>query len=145
MYYPLHPFFVHFPIGFLVAALILQTVHLIRPNWICRIVGLWLTGLSSISLLIASITGQSEYVKAIAKDNSMEVVNMLENHRLFGNIITWVTVIFFIFWLYLYFKKMDDKRIDRVAQIILIAIVLAIFYTASIGGNLVWEHGVGVK
>ena len=75
----------------------------------------------------------------------MEVVNMLENHRLFGNIITWVTVIFFIFWLYLYFKKMDDKRIDRVAQIILIAIVVAIFYTASIGGNLVWEHGVGVK
>ena len=48
----------------------------------------------------------------------------------------------FIFWLYLYFKKMDDKRIDRVAQIILIAIVVAIFYTASIGGNLVWEHGV---
>ena len=47
--------------------------------------------------------------------------------------------------LYLYFKKMDDKRIDRVAQIILIAIVVAIFFTASIGGNLVWEHGVGIK
>ena len=101
MYYPLHPFIVHFPIGFLVAALILQTVHLLRPNWICRIVGLWLTGLSSVALLFASITGQAEYKKALNKDNSMEVMTMLDQHQLIGNIITWTTIVFFIVWLYL--------------------------------------------
>ena len=145
MYYPLHPFIVHFPIGFLVAALILQTVHLLRPNWICRIVGLWLTGLSSVALLFASITGQAEYKKALNKDNSMEVMTMLDQHLLIGNIITWATIVFFIVWLYLYFKKMEDRRIDKIAQIILFVIVAAVFLTARIGGKLVWEYGVGIK
>ena len=145
MYYPLHPFIVHFPIGFLVAALILQTVHLLRPNWICRIVGLWLTGLSSVELLFASITGQAEYKKALNKDNSMEVMTMLDQHQLIGNIITWATIVFFIVWLYLYFKKMEDRRIDKIAQIILFVIVAAVFLTARIGGKLVWEYGVGIK
>ena len=145
MYYPLHPFIVHFPIGFLVAALILQTVHLLRPNWICRIVGLWLTGLSSVALLFASITGQAEYKKALNKDNSMEVMTMLDQHQLIGNIITWATIVFFIVWLYLYFKKMEDRRIDKIAQIILFVIVAAVFLTARIGGKLVWEYGVGIK
>ena len=145
MYYPLHPFIVHFPIGFLVAALILQTVHLLRPNWTCRIVGLWLTGLSSVALLFASITGQAEYKKALNKDNSMEVMTMLDQHQLIGNIITWATIVFFIVWLYLYFKKMEDRRIDKIAQIILFVIVAAVFLTARIGGKLVWEYGVGIK
>ena len=145
MYYPLHPFIVHFPIGFLVAALILQTVHLLRPNWICRIVGLWLTGLSSVALLFASITGQAEYKKALNKDNSMEVMTMLDQHQLIGNIITWATIVFCIVWLYLYFKKMEDRRLDKIAQIILFVIVAAVFLTARIGGKLVWEYGVGIK
>ena len=145
MYYPLHPFIVHFPIGFLVAALILQTVHLLRPNWICRIVGLWLTGLSSVALLFASITGQAEYKKALNKDNSMEVMTMLDQHQLIGNIITWTTIVFFIVWLYLYFKKMEDRRIDKISQIVLLVIVAAVFFTARIVCKLVWEYGVGIK
>ena len=55
------------------------------------------------------------------------------------------TIVFFIVWLYLYFKKMEDRRIDKIAQIILFVIVAAVFLTARIGGKLVWEYGVGIK
>ena len=70
---------------------------------------------------------------------------MLDQHQLIGNIITWTTIVFFIVWLYLYFKKMEDRRIDKIAQIILFVIVAAVFLTARIGGKLVWEYGVGIK
>jgi len=70
---------------------------------------------------------------------------MLDQHQLIGNIITWATIVFFIVWLYLYFKKMEDRRIDKIAQIILFVIVAAVFLTARIGGKLVWEYGVGIK
>ena len=106
---PLHPFFVHFPIGFLVGALILHAVHLIRPNWICRVIGLWLTGLSGISSMLASITGQWEFNKTLSQDYSQEIIQILERHQMLGNIVTWGTIVFFVIWVNLFFKKMSDN------------------------------------
>ena len=40
---------------------------------------------------------------------------------------------------------MEDRRIDKRAQIVLLVIVAAVFFTARIGGKLVWEYGVGIK
>ncbi|MEC9006598.1 MAG: DUF2231 domain-containing protein [Candidatus Neomarinimicrobiota bacterium] len=142
---PLHPFFVHFPIGFLVGALILHAVHLIRPNWICRVIGLWLTGLSGISSMLASITGQWEFNKTLSQDYSQEIIQILERHQMLGNIVTWGTIVFFVIWVNLFFKKMSDHRIDQIAFFILLILVGIVLFTAYLGGTLLWKFGVGIQ
>ena len=140
---PFHPFLVHFPIAFLFGALVLHTIHLYKPNWTCRVASLWLVGLSTIFSIFASISGEWELIKAGEKGYPSEVIELMKLHEIMGNIITWGSIIFFISWIYLFFNYMDDKRIDRLMFAFLFLLVGFVFFTAYLGGTLVWIHGVG--
>ena len=142
---PYHPLLIHFPIGFIFAALIMHCIYLFRANWTRRIVSIWLTGFAALFSLLASISGQIEYQKALSKDYSSQVINILETHKLMGNILTWVLIVFTVIWVNVYFKKMVDRRIDIVAFIVLLSITIGITITSYFGGTLVWEYGVGIK
>ena len=142
---PYHPLLIHFPIGFIFAALIMHCIYLFRANWTSRIVSIWLTGFAALFSLLASISGQIEYQKALSKDYSSQVINILETHKLMGNILTWVLIVFTVIWVNVYFKKMVDRRIDIVAFIVLLSITIGITITSYFGGTLVWEYGVGIK
>ena len=140
---PFHPFLVHFPIAFLFGALVLHTIHLCKPNWNCRVLSLWLVGLSTIFSIFASISGEWELIKAREKGYPSEIIELMKLHEIMGNIITWGSIIFFISWIYLFFNYMDDKRIDRLMFAFLFLLVGFVFFTAYLGGTLVWVHGVG--
>ena len=142
---PYHPLLIHLPIGFIFAALIMHCIYLFRANWTSRIVSIWLTGFAALFSLLASISGQIEYQKALSKDYSSQVINILETHKLMGNIFTWVLIVFTVIWVNVYFKKMVDRRIDIVAFIVLLSITIGITITSYFGGTLVWEYGVGIK
>ena len=142
---PYHPLLVHSPIGFVFAALILHTIYLIKPNWTCRVVSIWLTGFAATSSLLASISGQLEYQKALSQNYSADILKTLETHQIMGNVITWTLIVFVIIWLNIFFKKMDDKRIDFFAFVVLLFLVGGITFTSYLGGTLVWEYGVGIK
>ena len=142
---PYHPLLIHLPIGFIFAALIMHCIYLFRANWTRRIVSIWLTGFAALFSLFASISGQIEYQKALSKDYSSQVINILETHKLMGNILTWVLIVFTVIWVNVYFKKMVDRRIDIVAFIVLLFITIGITITSYFGGTLVWEYGVGIK
>ena len=142
---PYHPLLIHLPIGFIFAALIMNCIYLFRANWKSRIVSIWLTGFAALFSLLASISGQIEYQKALSKDYSSQVINILETHKLMGNILTWVLIVFTVIWVNVYFKKMVDRRIDIVAFIVLLSITIGITITSYFGGTLVWEYGVGIK
>tara|TARA_Y100000817_G_C16690316_1_gene470148 strand:- start:329 stop:775 length:447 start_codon:yes stop_codon:yes gene_type:complete len=142
---PYHPLLIHLPIGFIFAALIMHCIYLFRANWTRRIVSIWLTGFAALFSLLASISGQIEYQKALSKDYSSQVINILETHKLMGNILTWVLIVFTVIWVNVYFKKMVDRRIDIIAFIVLLSITIGITITSYFGGTLVWEYGVGIK
>ena len=142
---PYHPLLIHLPIGFIFAALIMHCIYLFRANWTRRIVSIWLTGFAALFSLLASISGKIEYQKALSKDYSSQVINILETHKLMGNILTWVLIVFTVIWVNVYFKKMVDRRIDIVAFIVLLSITIGITITSYFGGTLVWEYGVGIK
>ena len=142
---PYHPLLIHLPIGFIFAALIMHCIYLFRANWTSRIVSIWLTGFAALFSLLASISGQIEYQKALSKDYSSQVINILETHKLMGNILTWVLIVFTVICVNVYFKKMVDRRIDIVAFIVLLSITIGITITSYFGGTLVWEYGVGIK
>ena len=142
---PYHPLLIHLPIGFIFAALIMHCIYLFRANWTRRIVSIWLTGFAALFSLLASISGQIEYQKALSKDYSSQVINILETHKLMGNILTWVLIVFTVIWVNVYFKKMVDRRVDIIAFIVLLSIAIGITITSYFGGTLVWEYGVGIK
>jgi uncharacterized membrane protein len=60
-----------------------------------------------------------------------------------GNIVTWGSITIFLIWIYLFFKNMEDRRIDILALAFLTLLVGMVSFTAYLGGQLVWVHGVG--
>ncbi len=139
---PLHPAIVHFPIAFLYGALILHAIQLWRPYWMCRVIGMWLLGMSAIFSIFSSLTGEREAARAGQVGYSAEILEMMNRHELMGNIVTWGSIVLFLSWIYLFFKNMEDRRIDVLALAFLILLVIIVSFTAFLGGQLVWVHGV---
>ena len=143
MNFPLHPALVHFPIAFLYGALILHTIQLWRPNWMCRVIGIWLLGLSAALSIFSALTGEKEAARAGQVGYSTEILEIMIRHELMGNIVTLGSITIFLVWIYLFFKNMEDRRVDILALAFLVLLVGMVSFTAYLGGQLVWVHGVG--
>ena len=143
MNFPLHPALVHFPIAFLYGALILHAIQTWRPNWMCRVIGMWLLGLSAALSIFSALTGEKEASRAGQVGYSTEILEIMNRHELMGNIVTWGSITIFLVWIYLFFKNMEDRRIDILALAFLTLLVGMVSFTAYLGGQLVWVHGVG--
>ena len=104
---------------------------------------MWLLGLAALSSIFASITGEWELTKAGETGYPTAAIEMMSRHELMGNIVTWGSIIICIGWVYLFFKRMDDRRIDKLAMAFLVLLVMIVSFTAYLGGQLVWVHGVG--
>jgi len=143
MNFPLHPALVHFPIAFLYGALILHAIQIWRPNWMCRVIGMWLLGLSVALSIFSALTGEKEAARAGQVGYSTEILEIMNRHELMGNIVTWGSITIFLVWIYLFFKNMEDRRIDILALAFLTLLVGMVSFTAYLGGQLVWVHGVG--
>jgi len=143
MNFPLHPALVHFPIAFLYGALILHAIQIWRPNWMCRVIGIWILGLSVALSIFSALTGEKEAARAGQVGYSTEILEIMNRHELMGNIVTWGSITIFLVWIYLFFKNMEDRRIDILALAFLTLLVGMVSFTAYLGGQLVWVHGVG--
>ncbi len=143
MNFPLHPALVHFPIAFLYGALILHAIQLWQPNWMCRVIGIWLLGFSAALSIFSALTGEKEAARAGQVGYSTEILEIMNRHELMGNIVTWGSITLFLVWIYLFFKNMEDRRIDILALAFLTLLVGMVSFTAYLGGQLVWVHGVG--
>ena len=140
---PLHPAIVHFPIALITTALILHGIQLWKPNWLGRVVGLWLMGLATIFSIAAVLSGQKEATKAGAIGYPTETLIFIERHETIGNIVVWGSILFFIGWIYLFLKYKNDIRLDRLALAFLLLLFMIVTISAYTGGQLVYIHGVG--
>ena len=143
MLLPLHPAIVHFPIALITAALILHGIQLWKPNWLSRVVGLWLMGLAAIFSIGAVLSGQKEAEKAGGIGYPTETLILIERHETTGNIVVWGSIVFFVGWVYLFLKYKDDLRLDRLALAFLLLLFMIVTISAYTGGQLVYIHGVG--
>ena len=140
---PLHPAIVHFPIALITTALILHGIQLWKPNWLGRVVGLWLMGLATIFLIAAVLSGQKEAAKAGEIGFPTETLIFIERHETIGNIVVWGSILFFVGWIYLFLKYKNDIRLDRLALAFLLLLFMIVTISAYTGGQLVYIHGVG--
>lgn len=142
---PFHPKLVHYPIAFLLGAVILHAVQLWRPYWICRIIGMWLLGLASIFSIFSALSGIQEATRAEKVGYPSEVLEIMSRHETMGNLVTWGSIFVLIAWIFLFFKNMEDRRIDTLVMAFLILLMAMALITANLGGELVWNHGVGLR
>ena len=140
---PLHPAIVHFPIALITTALILHGIQLWKPNWLGRVVGLWLMGLATIFLIAAVLSGQKEAAKAGEIGYPTETLIFIERHETIGNIVVWGSILFFGGWIYLFLKYKNDIRLDKLALSFLLLLFMIVTISAYTGGQLVYIHGVG--
>ena len=140
---PLHPAIVHFPIALITTALILHGIQLWKPNWLGRVVGLWLMGLATIFSIAAVLSGKKEAAKAGEIGYPIETLIFIERHETIGNIVVWGSILFFIGWIYLFLKYKNDIRLDRLALAFLLLLFMIVTLSAYTGGQLVYIHGVG--
>ena len=140
---PLHPAIVHFPIALITTALILHGIQLWKPNWLGRVVGLWLMGLATIFSIAAVLSGKKEAAKASEIGYPTETLILIERHETIGNIVVWGSILFFIGWIYLFLKYKNDIRLDRLALAFLLLLFMIVTLSAYTGGQLVYIHGVG--
>ena len=141
---PLHPALVHYPIAFLLGALLLHGLQLWRPYWMCRVIGLWLLALAAIFSIFASQSGEKEMARAGQMGYPSEVLILMNRHELLGNLVTWGSIILLVAWIFLFFKNMRDKRVDVLAFAFLFLLTAMVLITSNIGGQLVWIHKVGI-
>ena len=140
---PLHPAIVHFPIALITTALILHGIQLWKPNWLGRVVGLWLMGLATIFSIAAVLSGKKEAAKAGEIGYPTETLIFIERHETIGNIVVWGSILFFGGWIYLFLKYKNDIRLDKLALAFLLLLFMIVTISAYTGGQLVYIHGVG--
>tara|TARA_B100001079_G_scaffold245024_1_gene232665 strand:- start:58 stop:495 length:438 start_codon:yes stop_codon:yes gene_type:complete len=143
MQFPLHPLVVHFPIALITAALIFHTLHLYKPEWINRTIGLWLLGLSTIFSIVAVLSGQKEIQKAGELGYPTETLILIERHQTIGNIVVWGSILLFIGWLFLYLKNQVNNKVNHLAFAFLLLLFVIVIISGYTGGYLVYIHGVG--
>ena len=143
MQFPLHPAVVHFPIALITAALIFHTLHVCKPEWINRSIGLWLLGLSTIFSIVAVLSGQKEIQKAGESGYPTETLILIERHQTIGNIVVWGSILLFIGWLFLYLKNQVNNQVNHLAFAFLLLLFIIVIISGYTGGHLVFIHGVG--
>ncbi|MFQ6612990.1 MAG: DUF2231 domain-containing protein [Fidelibacterota bacterium] len=145
MEFPLHPLLIHFPIALLYGALFFHLLQMWKPGWMSRYISIWLLGLTSLVSIFTALTGDKEAEIAEGMNYSHQILELIETHETLGNLVTWISLTFFIVWVYLLLKYKSNRRIDYLALAVLVGLVTLVSFTGYFGGELVWVHGVGIN
>ena len=140
----IHPLLVHFPIAWLIAAIVVDVVSLVRPrsDWAGTLAAV-LYPAGAASALITYLTGREAAASVWMPGMAHAVVQQHWNWAL-------ATTVFFsalaAVRLALVVRK---RRPSYAARLVLAGAALGglvlLFYTGELGGRLVYEHGVGVR
>lgn len=136
----LHPFTVHFPVAGLAFAALLYIIALFREeeNWAWAANVLHMIGLAG--AIVAFFSGQQAEGEIV---HTEQIHSILALHARFALVIIWMYGLLLV-WRYLRAKKWAKG--ERAGFTLIFCVALGIlFYSASLGGKLVYEEGAGVE
>jgi uncharacterized membrane protein len=109
----------------------------------CRVIGIWLLGLSIPFTFLANFSGNKAALSAGEKGFPTETIQQLKLHERFADIFSWSSLVLFILWIYFFFRKMENKQIDYLASAFLGLLSVMALTIGYLGTQLVYVHGVG--
>lgn len=135
----LHPMAVHLPIGLVLLYPFLELAAAVTRRRELSIVALSVLGVAVVSSLFASTTGEAAYDAAVEVGYAHEI---LETHEELAERVPWLLIAGFAVRFYLELKTKFGAWVGAALGLGLIAFIIRVGDT---GGELVYQHGVGVK
>ena len=138
----LHPVFVHFPIGLLPAALLVQALAVARRREDWQRLALWLLWLGTLGALAAAGTGLLAAENVQVPDPAIEVVEL---HEFLMLTTAGLAVVLSVVALVAVWRQRLTRGVQfsLLAGLVVLGGVLAV--GADRGGQLVYQYGVSVK
>lgn len=135
----LHPLAVHFPIGVILIYPWVELTAAITRQAAYGFVAIGLLVAGTIGSMVASATGEAAFEHAVEKGFSVE---LLESHEEWSEATPWVFIVVLAFRLFLSKKTRFGAWAGFGLGLAAVAFVVQVGRT---GGELVYQHGVGVK
>ena len=110
----------------------------------CRVIGFWLLGLSIPFAFLSNLTGEKAALIAGGKSFPTHTLELLRLHESLSDVLTLGSPIFFVLWIFFFFRNMENKRIDHLALAFLGLLSAIALATGYLGIQLVYIHSVGV-
>lgn len=137
-----HPMLVHFPIAIFITALLFDFVKLFwNKDWL-HIVVTALFGFAALMALITYLSGK-QAIDIVSVPMRAELT--ASNHADWGLYTLLYFNLFAVLRVFLFWKKLDRKRVAILLFCGSFAGAALIGKTADLGGKLVYKYGVGVQ
>jgi len=136
----LHPFFVHFPIALLLAAVLFDGYAGVKDHMHSRITAFCLQILAAISAILAALSGnQAASLIEKQEDLSKEIAETFSAHISMGNIMVWMIVAVAVGRAFAVLEKKDWAQSGWVFPAISFALGSLVLVTGLLGGELSQE------
>ena len=107
-------------------------------------IGFWLLGLSIPFTFLSNLTGEKAALIAGGKSFPTHTLELIRLHESLSDVLTLGSPIFFVLWIFFFFRNMENKRIDHLALAFLGLLSTIALATGYLGIQLVYIHSVGV-
>lgn len=138
----LHPLIVHFPIALLLTSILADLLALLCHRAAFQEVALFLLVLGVIGAIAAGVSGE-QAGEAVA--HLPDLRGAVEQHEDFATGAIWLFIALLLSRLYTVIKGRFASTFQALYLIISLVAGGLLMATAYSGGNLVYEHGAGVK
>jgi len=140
----LHPAVVHFPVAFLSLFILFELINQFLNSRELKKYSLIILSLGIIGGIVSVLTGNQSYQFLTNNFHLTEHhLQKISDHELFASITIWYFVGILIIQFYFFIKKKNESRVRYLFVIFIILGSILLYYTASIGGELVYNFGIG--
>ena len=133
--HPIHPMLVQFPIAFLIGTLVGDLAYRATGDQFWATLSYWLLAAALVMAALAAVVGLTDFLA----EPRIRAVPASWRHMI-GNVLA-VVLSLFSFWL----RYSGDVAAHPTVLWISIVVVLLLVYTGWQGGELVFQHRVGVS
>ncbi|MFN3430259.1 MAG: DUF2231 domain-containing protein [Candidatus Sericytochromatia bacterium] len=139
----LHPMVVHFPIALLIVVLLFDVTALFFPKVELARASLYLSGVATIGAIAAYFSGEAAEEPV---EHLPGIETLLERHEDLGKLLAVAAVAALVVRLVFVWRRWHEAVAGR-AMLAFFSAVLAVLVGATgyVGGQLVYEHGAGVR
>jgi uncharacterized membrane protein len=133
----LHPFFVHFPIALLLAAMIFDLLGILRKQHSFTTSAFLLQILAALSAILAGFSGHLAESHVVDQDKLSEAIHpALTAHVGWGNTMVWIIVIFVLARTFAILEKKSWAQQGWLFPLASSFLSILVIYTGLLGGKL---------
>lgn len=137
---PLHPAVVHFPIALTFVALLFELLAFFPKLKSLSSASPLLLALAAVSSVVAVLSGEAAEDAAVIPAAARQLV---EQHEELGEKVMYALLVLAVLRLILFRLERFSPWVRLVFLALLLTVAVAVGYNGKLGGELVFQHGVG--